>query len=103
MTSAPWLRRLMIAILAVSTVAAVITFGTSSVHTGIEQRQQTRQAEREAAHLDARIAELTAEVEIRTSPDGILREALCFGHYVEPGVELYAVVGVSGCVTGQRK
>lgn len=98
MTPALWLRRLVVVTLAVLTIAYVI--GPSSVRTAIEQRRQTQQAEHEAARLDTRIAELTAEVEVRTSPEGVLREALCFGHYVEPGVELYAVVGVSGCVTG---
>ena len=93
-----WLRRLMIMLLVMTTVGAVVTFGTSSVSTSVEQRNQIVEAEHLADTLDAKIAELTAEVKIRTSPEGALREALCFGPYVEPGIEVYAVVGVDGCV-----
>ena len=30
-----------------------------------------------------------------------LRLSLCFGPYVEPGTEVYAVMGLQGCVTGR--
>ena len=97
----PWQRRLILLVLAVVTVGMIVTFGTSSVRTGIAQVAETRDEERRAVELDARIAALSAEVELRTSEAGILREALCFGPHVRPGTEVYAVAGVSGCVGAQ--
>ena len=86
--------------LALATVGTIVTFGASSVRTRIEQGSQTGQAERRAAELDAYIAELEGNIDLRSSEAGVRQEALCFGPYVEPGTEVYAVVGVQGCVSG---
>lgn len=93
-----WARRLFILMLAVTTVGTIVMFGASSVKTSIKQRQQIIETEHQAELLDEEIAKLTAQVRIRTSPEGGLREALCFGPYVEPGTEVYAIVGLNGCV-----
>ena len=66
---------------------------------GSRSTSQQREAESLATDLDARIAELEDEVARRTSDDGVRREALCFGPYVEPGTEVYAVMGLEGCVS----
>jgi len=80
------------------TLAAVL--GASSVRTWANQRSQIDEARRDADELDARIASLEAEIATRTSEEGARIEALCFGPYVEPGVEVYSIPGVDGCVTG---
>ncbi|MFQ5556998.1 MAG: septum formation initiator family protein [Acidimicrobiales bacterium] len=87
-------------LLLVTTLGLAAMLGASSVGTWLDQREQLDSARREAAELDARIAQLESEIAVRTSPEGARIEALCFGPYVEPGTELYTVHGVAGCVTG---
>ncbi len=89
---------LMLAVL----MLAVLVLGASSVQTWIDQRTQTVVEQRLADELDVRIAELEAEVKRRKSPDGARYRALCFGPYVESGTEVYAVLGVSGCVDNRQ-
>ena len=83
-----------------ATVMLAAALGTSSVRTWINQREQIDGAHRESVELDARIASLEAEIATRTSDEGARIEALCFGPYVEPGVEVYSIPGVDGCVSG---
>ena len=83
-----------------TTVALAAVLAASSVRTWLEQRQQIDDARQEADHLDARIRSLEAEIATRTSDEGARIEALCFGPYVEPGVEVYSIPGVDGCVSG---
>ena len=94
-----WWHRLLLVGLAVAMVAAALLLGASSVRTWMDQNAQQREAESVGAELDARIATLEGEVARRTSDDGVRREALCFGPYVEPGIEVYAVMGLEGCVS----
>ena len=94
-----WKHRLLLFSLAMTTLGAVVIFGAPSERTWSEQRNQIAAETALAAQLDAEISTLSAEVEIRTSEAGIRREALCFGPYVTPGTEVYAVIGVRGCVT----
>ena len=94
-----WWHRLLLAGLVVAMVAAALLLGASSMRTWMDQNAQQREAESLATELDARIAELEGEVDRRTSDDGVRREALCFGPYVEPGTEVYAVMGLEGCVS----
>ena len=94
-----WWHRLLLACLVVAMVAAALLLGASSMRTWMDQNAQQREAESLATDLDARIAELEDEVARRTSDDGVRREALCFGPYVEPGTEVYAVMGLEGCVS----
>jgi cell division protein FtsB len=82
-----------------ATVALAAVLATSSVRTWIDQREQLDEARREASELDARIESLQAEIATRTSEDGARIDALCFGPYVEPGVEVYSIPGVDGCVS----
>jgi hypothetical protein len=82
-----------------ATVALAAALATSSVRTWIDQREQLDEARREASDLDARIESLQAEITTRTSEDGARIDALCFGPYVEPGVEVYSIPGVDGCVS----
>ena len=94
-----WWHRLLLAGLVVSMAVAAVLLGASSVQTWMDQNAQQREAESLGAELDARIAVLEGEIARRTSDDGVRREALCFGPYVEPGTEVYAVMGLEGCVT----
>ncbi len=93
-----WWHRLLLVGLFAGTLGAAAMFGASSVSTWLDQNAQRADAEHIAVELEARIAELTSEIERRTSDDGVRREALCFGPYVEPGTEVYAVMGLDGCV-----
>lgn len=83
-----------------ATVALAAVLGASSVRTWANQRNQLEGARREASELDTRIASLEAEIATRTTDEGARIEALCFGPYVEPGVEVYSIPGVDGCVSG---
>ena len=83
-----------------ATIMLAVALGTSSVRTWVDQREQLDGARREASELDDRIASLEAEIATRTSAEGARIEALCFGPYVEPGVEVYSIPGVDGCVSG---
>ena len=94
-----WWHRLLLVGLVVAMAAAALLLGASSMRTWMDQNAQQREAESLATDLDARIAELEAEADRRTSDDGVRREALCFGPYVEPGTEVYAVMGLEGCVS----
>lgn len=93
-----WWHRLLLVALFAGTLGAAVMFGASSVGTWFDQNAQRAEAEHLAVQLEARITELTDELDRRTSEDGVRREALCFGHYVEPGTEVYAVMGLNGCV-----
>ena len=93
-----WWHRLLLVALFAGTLIAATMFGASSVRTWFDQNAQLADAEHAAVGLDGRIAELTDEIERRTSDEGVRREALCFGPYVEPGTEVYAVMGLDGCV-----
>lgn len=88
------------AVLIAATVSLAGVLGASSVRTWANQRNQLENARREASELDARVASLEAEIATRTSDEGARIEALCFGPYVEPGVEVYSIPGVDGCVSG---
>ena len=94
-----WWHRSLLAVLVVAMVAAAALLGASSVRTFMDQQAQQREAESVGAELDVWIDVLEGEVARRTSDDGVRREALCFGPYVEPGTEVYAVMGLEGCVT----
>ena len=96
-----WWHRLLLVGLGVATLVAATIFGASSVRTWVDQNAQQTEAEQLAAQLGGRIAELEDEVSRRTSGDGVRREALCFGPYVDPGTEVYAVMGLQGCVQPQ--
>ncbi len=87
-------------LLIAASVVVAATLGASSVRTWIDQRDQLDDARREASELDERIASLEAEIATRTSDEGARIEALCFGPYVEPGVEVYSIPGIDGCVSG---
>ncbi len=94
-----WWHRLLLAGLGVAMVVAAVLLGASSVRTWMDQNAQQEEAESVGAELDARIDALEGEIARRTSDDGVRREALCFGPYVEPGTEVYAVMGLEGCVS----
>ena len=94
-----WWHRLLLVGLGVAMVVAAVLLGASSVRTWMDQNAQQQEAESLGAELDARIAALESEIARRTSDNGVRREALCFGPYVEPGTEVYAVMGLEGCVT----
>ncbi len=94
-----WWHRLLLAGLGAAMAAAAVLLGASSVRTWMDQNAQQREAESVGAELDSRIAALEGEIARRTSDDGVQREALCFGLYVAPGTEVYAVMGLEGCVT----
>jgi len=83
-----------------ATITLAGALGTSSIRTWVNQRDQLDGADREATELDTRIASLEAEIATRTSEESSRIEALCFGPYVEPGVEVYSIPGVDGCVSG---
>ena len=93
-----WWHRLLLVSLFAGTLIAATMFGASSVGTWFDQNAQQADAAHAARELDGRIAEFEDEVARRTSDEGVRREALCFGPYVEPGTEVYAVLGLNGCV-----
>ena len=93
-----WWHRLLLVGLFAGTLIAATMFGASSVRTWFDQNAQLEGAEHAAVEFDGRIAELEDQIARRTSDEGTRREALCFGPYVEPGTEVYAVMGLSGCV-----
>lgn len=102
-----WVGRLLVVMLVMMTVGAVLLFGASSIKTYLSQSSEMAQAKAEAEELDNRKDELEQEIVIRSSEEGLRREALCFNYYVKPGVEVYAtevysddtqtVWNVSGC------
>ena len=94
-----WWHRLLLMGLAVAMVVAALFLGASSVRTWMDQNDQQAKAESLAAEMEGRVAGLEDEIARRTSDDGVRREALCFGPYVEPGTEVYAVIGLQGCVS----
>ncbi len=84
----------------VLTVATVLSIGavlSLPLRTWIDQRAELAEREAERDALDARIARLEAEVAARSAPDAVVLRARCFGPFVEPGEEVYAVSGVAGC------
>ena len=97
-TKRAWWHRMLLMALFVGTLAAAALFGASSVRTWMDQNAQRVEAERTAVEFDSRVADLKDEIARRTSAGGVQREALCFGPYVEPGTEVYAVMGLNGCV-----
>ena len=92
-----WARRLIWAALLAGTLAMAAMLGASSVQTWLDQNEQRAEAESTAADLDAQIDDLEAEVDWRTSDEAVRLAALCFGLFVEPGTETYAVTGLTGC------
>ena len=92
-----WARRLVWAALVVGTLAVAALLGASSVRTWLDQNDQRAEAERVADDLEAQIVDLEAEIEWRTSVEAVRQAALCFGLFVEPGTEAYAVTGLAGC------
>ena len=93
-----WARRLLLAALVVGTVSAAALLGASSVRTWMELNEQQTVAEHAAVDLDERIVELEREIDRRTSAEAVRQAALCFGPYVEPGTEVYTILGLEGCV-----
>ena len=93
-----WWHRLLLVSLFAGTLIAATMFGASSVRTWFDQNAHLANAEHAAVEFDGRVAELEDEIARRTSDEGVRREALCFGPYVEPGTEVYAVMGLNGCV-----
>ena len=93
-----WWHRLVLVALVAGTLAAAALFGASSVGTWFDQNAQRADAEHAAMEFEGRIAELEDKITRRTSDEGVRREALCFGPFVEPGTEVYAVMGLNGCV-----
>ena len=97
-----WWHRLLLVGLVVAMVVAAVLLGASSVRTWMDQNAQQQEAESLGIELNARITALEGEIARRTSDGGVRREALCFGPYVKPGTEVYAVMGLEGCVTQPR-
>ncbi len=91
-------RRLIVLAMALGTVITVLALNAPSVGLVFEQGSDINEAEREAKNIQAEIEVVQAELESRSSPDGMRLKFLCYGPYVEPGTEVYAVLGVSGCV-----
>ena len=89
--------RLVRVALVVGTLAVAALLGSSSVRTWLDQNEQRAEAQQVADDLDAQIADLEAEIRWRSSDEAVRRAALCFGLFVEPGAEAYAVTGLSGC------
>lgn len=94
-----WWHRLTLVGLGLATLVAAVVFGASSVQTWMDQNAQLEEAEEAAAELNGQILELNDDIARRTTSDGVRREALCYGPYVAPGTEVYAVMGLQGCVS----
>jgi len=92
-----WPRRMLTLVMLGGTLSVAVLFGLPSFQTWSDQRDQRAQAEQQAERLDAEIAHWEREVSRRTSEEAVRLAALCFGPYVEPGTEVYAVPGLKGC------
>lgn len=88
--------------LVVATIVAIGAVFSFPVRTWLDQRAELAEQEAERDALEARIARLEAEITARSTPDAVLLRARCLGPYVEPGEEVYAVAGVSGCVAAPQ-
>ena len=97
--SRAWIRRSVLFTLLAATLGGGAIFGASSVRTWVEQNEIRAAAQQTATDLDRQITELEAEIDRRTSDEAVRREALCFGPFVPPGTEIYAVPGLQGCVS----
>ena len=96
-----WARRLLSATLLVGILSVAVVLGASSVRTWMDQNHERSQAQHVATELEARIVGLEHDIARRTSDESIRRAALCYGPYVEPGTEVYAIAGLHGCVGPQ--
>ncbi len=85
-------------VLVLGLFVAAAFLGASSVRTWFDQNRQRVEAEQTADELDAQITAWEGEIARRTSPEAVRQAALCFGPYVEPGTEVYAVLGLTGCL-----
>lgn len=69
-----------------------------SVSSYLEQRSELETVKQERAALRAEIADINADIEGIIDEEGLRHEARCYGPFVEPGEEVYAVPGLKGCV-----
>ncbi len=80
------------------TLAAGVGLAAYPIGDWIDQREEVDAARDRNAQLRAEVDQLDAQLETLTGEEGVEIRGLCFGPYVEPGVETYTVPGVSGCV-----
>jgi cell division protein FtsB len=90
--------RIVRAILFVLTLAAGAGLAAYPIGDWVEQREEVDAAQDRNIQLQAEVDQLAAELESLTGEEGVEIRGLCFGPYVQPGVETYTVPGVSGCV-----
>ena len=81
------------------TLAVGVGLAAIPVGTWMDQRDELDDARRRQAELQTEIAEINADIEQIVGEDGLEEAALCYGQYVEPGVEVYGIPGLQGCVT----
>lgn len=80
------------------TLAAGVGLAAYPIGDWVDQREEVDAARERNAELQAEVDRLDADLETLTGEEGVVIRGLCFGPYVEPGVETYTVPGVSGCV-----
>ena len=85
-------------VLIVGTFVFCAAIAAFPLRTWYAQRSELHDARARHAELVAEIEASDARIAAKVDTDGIRRDAKCFGHYVEPGQELYTVPGVGGCV-----
>lgn len=64
----------------------------------VDQRDELDGVRDRNAELQAEVDRLDTELLVMTGEEGVKIRSLCFGPFVEPGVETYTVPGVDGCV-----
>ena len=92
--------------LLVQSFLILVTLGAGAVLAAIpvtdllDQRAELSEVETERDELLADIKSIELEIEHLTGADGIQQRGRCFGPYVKPGEETYAIPGVDGCASG---
>jgi len=93
-----WIRRMagLLVVLGLLAGGGLLTVRQFEVWT--DQNEQRAAAARLARDLDAEIASWEGEIARRSTTEAVREAALCFGPYVDPGTEVYAVPGLTGCL-----
>lgn len=91
--------RVVRALLVVVTLGVGVGLAAIPVGTWMDQREELDDARQRQAELQREIDQINADIERIVGEEGLEEAALCYGQYVEPGLEVYGIPGLQGCVT----
>ena len=83
--------------------ASVYSFVLPQLVQQIQLNRELDEAKQERTRLQTEISQINADIESLTSGEGLRRAARCYAQFVEPGEEVYAVAGLSGCANVESK